>query len=364
MKNKQVKLADIAKAAGVSQGTASNVFSRPGVVRDEVREHVLRVAKELGYRGPDLKGRLLRAGRVNAIGVASVEPLSYFFEDQWARSLMTAISEVCDVTGTGIALVSAQNQEKLAWNINSALVDGFILLCVEGGERLVELTRQRRLPFIALALGHQDATIPQIGIDNKAGAVLAARHIGELGHRRVAVLAVANSSLSHGALSPEHLDEVLGVSMRDRMIGYWQGLEVFGVRRDDVSIYGTLNDRPTVETALTTLFSQPRPPTAILAMSDRIAMFAIQWLSKHDISVPSDVSVVGFDGVPEGAILQPGLTTIAQPLQELAQKAVNSILESATIPQRVALEVNLIVRGSTSRPCKGPVLGLPASSRK
>lgn len=74
----KVRLADIAKAAGVSQGTASNVFSRPEVVRDEVREYVLAVAKEHGYAGPSVTGRLLRAGKVNAIGVAAIEPLAYF----------------------------------------------------------------------------------------------------------------------------------------------------------------------------------------------------------------------------------------------------------------------------------------------
>ena len=62
------------------------------------------------------------------------------------------------------------NDERLAWNIQSALVDGFVLLCVEGGERLVELTRERQLPFVALALGTDDKTIPVIGIDNVAGA--------------------------------------------------------------------------------------------------------------------------------------------------------------------------------------------------
>ena len=67
--------------------------------------------------------------------------------------MMRGISEACDAEGSGLALVSAQNGERLAWNIESALVDGFVLLCLEGGERLVELTRQRQLPFVALALG-------------------------------------------------------------------------------------------------------------------------------------------------------------------------------------------------------------------
>jgi lambda repressor-like predicted transcriptional regulator len=86
---KSVKLRDVAKAAGVSQGTASNAFSRPEIVREEVREHVLKVAKDLGYSGPSVTGRLLRGGKVNAVGVAAIEPLSYFFEDLWARQLMS-----------------------------------------------------------------------------------------------------------------------------------------------------------------------------------------------------------------------------------------------------------------------------------
>src|SRR5690606_40031603 len=105
---------------------------------------------------PDPKGRLLRAGKVNAVGVATAEPLSYFFEDEYARVLMAGMSEACDAAGAGLALVSAKNDERLAWNIQSALVDGFVLVCMEGGERLVELTGGRQLPSVALGLGKPD----------------------------------------------------------------------------------------------------------------------------------------------------------------------------------------------------------------
>ena len=352
MKEKNAKLADVARVAEVSQGTASNVFNRPEVVREEVRERVLKVAAALGYRGPDVKGRLLRAGRVNAIGVATVEPLSYFFDDPWARAIMTAIGDVCDLSGTGIALVSAKSQEKLAWNVNSALVDGFILLCVEGGEKLVELTRERQLPFVALALGEEDASIPKIGIDNRAGAAVAARHLGELGHRQVAVLAIGHDDVPPGQISPALLDAAMGGSMRERMRGYWQGMETFGVRPDDIPVFSTLNDQPTVEAALAALFAAPVRPTAILAMSDRIAMLALQWLSDRGIVVPDEVSVVGFDGVPEAALSQPPLTTIAQPLAEIGRRAVAAILEGAGPAHSDVVAVDLIVRKSTGAPSR------------
>ena len=103
MQKSAVRLEDVAKAAGVSRGTASNVFSRPEIVREEMREKVLAAAQQLGYAGPDPKGRLLRAGKVNAIGVATAEPLSYFFDDPFARTVMSGISQECDATGAGIS---------------------------------------------------------------------------------------------------------------------------------------------------------------------------------------------------------------------------------------------------------------------
>ena len=186
---KAAKLSDVAEAAGVSKGTASNVFNRPEVVREEVRKRVLAAAKSIGYHGPDPKGRLLSAGKVNAIGVATVEPLSYFFDDPFARVLMTGITEACDASGTGISLVSAASEEELAWNVSSALVDGFILFCLEGAERLIALSRERQLPFVAMAFG-PDETMSVVGIDDVAAARLAAQHLTELGHRRFAVLAM------------------------------------------------------------------------------------------------------------------------------------------------------------------------------
>jgi DNA-binding LacI/PurR family transcriptional regulator len=164
-----VKLKDVAKAAGVSQGTASNVFSKPEVVREEVREHVMAVAKQLGYAGPSVTGRLLRQGKVNAVGVAAIEPISYFFEDLWARQLMSQISEICDARGAGVALVSALNDERLAWNIQSALVDGFILLCVEGGERLWRLRGSAKSPMWRWPLEQKTVQSPPSASTMSAG---------------------------------------------------------------------------------------------------------------------------------------------------------------------------------------------------
>ncbi|WP_236899007.1 LacI family DNA-binding transcriptional regulator [Devosia sp. SL43] len=344
-----IKLRDVAKAAGVSQGTASNVFSKPELVRDEVREHVLGVAKELGYAGPSITGRLLRQGRVNAVGVAAIEPLSYFFEDLWARQLMSEISNICDSRGAGVALVSARNDERLAWNIQSALVDGFILLCVEGGEKLVEVTRQRQLPYVALAIGTADSTIPAIGVDNVGGARVAAEHLIGLGHKRFAILStMIGDDGGPGRRSESEVLATIYSTSRDRAFGYWQALEIAGLGR--APVFDTREDAAGTYSVMAEIFAAEEPPTAILAMSDKIAMYAVEWLFRNGRTVPGDVSVVGFDGVPEGAVATPKLTTIAQPMAEIARRAVDAALGGVQVEGRQMLQAELVVRESTAPP--------------
>ncbi|UVK53386.1 substrate-binding domain-containing protein [Mesorhizobium sp. AR02] len=345
-----VRLADIAKAAGVSHGTASNVFSRPEIVREEVRERVKAAAEAMGYGGPDPKGRLLRAGKVNAIGVATAEPLSYFFDDPFARVMMASISQACDATGAGISLVSAANNEQLAWNIQSALVDGFIVFCIEGGSRLVELARERKLPFVALDLDSEDGAVAAIGIDNVAGAAMAARHLTDLGHRRFAVLALPFVDGRTGLVSSEQVQTAVYAGTRDRLTGYFKELSRAGIDTSSVPVYETANDAASTKAGLETIFGSAHPPTAILAMSDRMALVALEWLSARKLNVPNDVSIVGFDGVPETAVSEPPLTTVAQPIAEMGRLAVKAILENDGTTNRQQLPVELIVRASSASP--------------
>jgi DNA-binding LacI/PurR family transcriptional regulator len=346
---KPIRLADVAKAAGVSHGTASNAFSRPAIVREEVRDRVMAAAQKLGYGGPDPKGRLLRAGKVNAIGIATAEPLSYFFNDPFARVVMSGISQACDATGAGISLVSAANEETLAWNIQSALVDGFIVFCIEGGSRLIELTRERKLPFVALDFDLDDETIAAIGVDDVEGGRMAARHLAELGHRRFAVLSMPFLESGFGPASPQRIEAAVYSTTRDRLRGYFSALAGFGIDTANIPIYETLNDEETARAGLEHIFASDPAPTAILAMSDTVALFALDWLRERGISVPQQISIVGFDGVPEGALSDPPLTTIAQPMVEMGRRAVQTILEFDGTVRRETLDVALVVRGSTAR---------------
>lgn len=349
MAARPIRLTDVAKEAGVSHGTASNVFSRPDIVREEVRERVFAAASKLGYAGPDPRGRMLRAGKVNAIGVATAEPLAYFFDDPFARAVMAGIGQACDATGAGISLVSAANDQQLAWNIQSALVDGFIVFCIEGGSRLVELTRERKLPFVALDFGFDDPTISTLGVDDRAGARLAAQHMIGLGHRRFAVLAMQFDESGPGAVTAARADGALYAGTRDRLLGYFDVLSQAGIETGSIPIYETLNDEPTTWAGLEHIFGAEERPTALLAMSDKIALHALDWLGARGIAVPDDVSIIGFDGVPEGAISDPPLTTIEQPMAEMGRRAVDTILNFDGTVRRTTLDVKLVVRGSTGK---------------
>ena len=215
--DKAIKLRDVAKAAGVSHGTASNVWNRPDLVREGLRERVLEAARVLGYTGPSPMGRLLRAGKVNAIGIAAAEPLDYFFSDPWARRLLTEVAQVCDARGAGLALVSVEGGQQLGWGIESALVDGFLLRCA-GRELLVEIAQKRGLPFVALSRDTDEEDVPAIDIDDYGGAYAAAKHITELGHRRVAVLGIGLGDAAR-LIAPEGLRATHFVNVRQRARG-------------------------------------------------------------------------------------------------------------------------------------------------
>jgi DNA-binding LacI/PurR family transcriptional regulator len=347
---RNARLSDVAERAGVSKGTASNVFNRPHLVRAEVRSRVLAEARAIGYAGPDPKGRMLSAGKVNAIGVATAEPLAYFFEDPFARTMMTGITEVCDANGIGISLVSAATEDALAWSIRNAVVDGLILFCLDGADRLISEASERRLPFVALAFGDTDASISVVGVDNVAGARLAARHLAELGHRRFAMLAMEFADGGAGRVTMERVEAAVYATTRDRVKGYFEALAGFGIDTSAVPIFETTTDPATIDAALAAIFAVPEPPTAILAQSDRIAMRALDWLKARGLAVPRDVSVIGFDGVPEGAAADPPLTTIRQPILDLGRRAVQVILEHGGEVRRETLDVELLVRASTGPP--------------
>ena len=342
---RSVRLTDVAQAAGVSQGTASNVFNRPEVVRPEVRARVEEAARRLGYGGPDPRGRLLRAGKVNAIRIVIADELSYFFCDPFARLLMAGIAEVCDRQGAGMALVSGASGEQAAWSIETALVDGFLVHCLEQGDRLIAHVTRRGLPFVAIDLDAGPAS-SSVRIDDGQGARLAAQHVLGLGHRSIAIASLElRPDGRFGWVDAARLAGPAGAVQRDRMAGYRSAMVEHGVAAETVRVMEAPNDRD--EAALHAEELLAAAPTAVLCMSDVLALAVMDAAARRGLRVPADLSVVGFDDIPEA--LEAGLTTIAQPIQEKGRRAAE-LLFSGAAPRGEVLPVRLVERGSTGPP--------------
>jgi DNA-binding LacI/PurR family transcriptional regulator len=346
---KAVKLADVARAAGVSQGTASNVFSRPELVRPEVRARVEEWAGKLGYRGPDPRGRLLRAGKVNAIGVVVGDDLTYFFNDPFNREFMIGLAAACDERGAGVSLISAANRATAAWNVETALVDGFIVQCMEDGDRLVELAKKRGLPFVACDIDPGAGT-SSVRIDDQAGARMAAEHLLALGHKRFAILSLElRADGRTGFVDRERLAAADYAGTRARLAGYGAALAAAGIPADAVPVIELVNDRAGAAEGAATLLDHVPEATAVLAMSDVAALGLLGEAAARGIAVPDRLSIVGFDDVPEAAAADPPLTTIRQPIREKGRRAGSLILDGGE-PRHELLPVELVVRGTTAPP--------------
>jgi len=345
---KTVKLADVARAAGVSQGTVSNVFNRPDLVSPELRERVEAAARTLGYRGPDPRGRLLRAGRVNAIGVVSGDPLATFFADPYDRRLLTGIARGCDDRGAGIALVSAIDDEAAGWNLRTALVDGFILNCLVEGSRLVDHAARRGLPFVAVDHSPGNGA-DVVQVDDRAGARLAAAHLADLGHRRFAVLALGfDVDRRVGWGDRDRVKAIRYDVVRNRLAGFRDALDAVGA--PEPLVWESPNTAAGAAAGVTAVLARDPAVTAFLCMSDVLAMAALDALRAAGRRVPDDVSVTGYDDVDAAATVRPALTTVHQPIEEKGAAAIRMVFDGDAEDRGrrvVTLPVSLVVRGST-----------------
>jgi DNA-binding LacI/PurR family transcriptional regulator len=343
----RLTLVHLAHEAGVSRGTASNVFTHPERVRPEVRERVMAAARRIGYAGPDPRGQLLRAGRSNALGfvVPGAFGIANLLSSPYGRELVLGIAEACDAAGVTLTIIDGR-EPQLDVAIRGALVDGFVVGHT-GHIAAVETALSRRIPFTMLDVPAGD-DINSVSIDGASGARMAADHLARLGHRRFAILSVrraAGPPIVHQP-SPEPL-LVAGYQLdRDKLHGFSAGLAAHGLSVADVPIVET---QPVDAAAGSTILETAPDATAIFAMSDRQALTLLGECARRGIDVPDALSIVGFDGVPEGATSQPPLTTVAQPIREKGRLAAEMAL-AGKAPRQIELPLQLIVRASTAAP--------------
>jgi LacI family transcriptional regulator len=328
MTESQITIGDVAAAAGVSVATVSKVINDRYGVAEKTSAHVRAVIDELGYTS-SLVAQSLRSRRSNVIGilVSDIEPFNAELLKGAARA----------IRGTGYDLVvfsdCGQREDQVGWERRSlargsALTDGAILVTPSG----IDVTSSA--PIVAVDHNVRSATLPTVDSDNLNGAVTATRHLLDLGHRHIGFLA------GRPDLESAHLREE----------GYRRALDEAGVAYDAslVRVGGYLPETAR-EAAHDLLAREPRP-TAIFAANDASAIETIVVARSLGLSVPDDLSVIGFDNVPESALCEPPLTTIEQPIQRMGEEAVRMLLglidDPASRPDQVILPTRLVERAS------------------
>lgn len=333
-------ISDVADAAGVSKTAVSFAFNRPDRLAHDTAVRIRTVAETLGYR-PHPVARMLSQGRTHTIGVLTPQALSVVFENPFFGSFTAGVAAAAEASGYVLQFVSPLHGS-LARAIDRATVDGVVAIGLSAHHPEVEQIRQAGVPMV-LVDSTAMPTQPAVDVDDEGGARLAAEHLVGLGHRSFVVLAIESAE-------PGDVADPDGVPAR-RLRGYRTALHAAGVHLPAAAVLTSPSTIPGGAAAFAELWDAGLRPTAILAMSDAIAVGAMRAARERGINVPADLSVVGFDDVELAQFADPALTTIHQPIARKGEQAVElllGILEGTVGPdQHEILATRLVVRAST-----------------
>lgn len=325
-------IAQLAQLAGVSTATVSKVVNGRSDVAMATREQVEGLIRERGYR------RQRRAAKSSAL----IEVLFHELRGMYAIEILNGVEEVAREHRLGVVLSEMGGRhipgqtwvEDVLARRPAGVISVFSGLTTEQSDRLYS----RDIPLVLLdPTGDPDHDAPSVGASNWNGGLAAARHLIDLGHRRIAVIT-----------GPDHM-----VASRARLDGFRAGMDLGGVpldpaleRHGDFEIEGGLAHAKA-------LLDMDEPPTAVFAANDGTAIGIYHAAVQAGARIPEDLSVVGFDDMPDARWMTPPLTTIRQPLKEMgaaaARLAVALAAGEALPRQRVELATELVVRSSTRR---------------
>src|SRR4051794_41317331 len=303
-----VTLMTVAEAVGVSPMTVSNAYNRPHKLSPAVRQRVLGAARDLGYPGPDPAARSLRRGRAGSIGLLFGEALTYAFQDPAAVDFLRGLAEGTARHNTVLQLIAAldvDGQEGASLLAN-AIVDGLVVWTLPDRHPLLQLARERNIPLVIHGSPRLDG-VPFVGIDDRAAAQAAAEHLLQLGHRSLAVISQPfGPSRRARHRDPAKLGRPRYRVTRERLAGYQAAANAATPRPAALDIYEVaVNRRDEGHRAALELHRAARRPTAVLAMSDELAIGALAAARELDLRVPHDVSVVGWDDSPGARASEP-----------------------------------------------------------
>lgn len=355
-------MTDVARRASTTVATVSRVINNTGYVSAALRSRVVAAVEEIGYV-PNANARTLRTKRSRTIGIVvgdltnpySMELASSVTQTAIGFGYTTFIGAATDDVDSDVAVIDAFHRQR---------VDGLVVatLRTERSDAALVRLAERGMPIALVGREISGAVIDSIGADYRAGGRMATKHLIDMGHRRVAFVGAS-----------------LGEADRvTRLQGYVDALEADEIRIRPEYVVGSpgrgasprYSGHGIGHQATLKLLKLPTPPTAIFARNDQTAFGVLQALTENGISVPEEMSVMGFDDIPIAARVVPSVSSVSQPTQKQGEAAVEYLLarierpEESREPRRLSLDCTLIARQSSSRVPKAKAASKRNSTKK
>ncbi len=329
---------DVARLAGVSRTTVSLVLNNvPDVhISPETRQRVLEAARQLGYY-PDASARRLVSGKTHTIALVWHRGPDQMYRDAFLPGLLQGVTRAARRYGYYVLFRPIEPDEPDDAYVELARgrhTDGLILSGPRSDDAALTQLYQDQFPLV-LHGQLPDTDIPSVDVDNVQGARIAVEHLLRLGHRRIGM--ITNAPLAYTA-------------SQQRLEGYRRSLEGWGLPYDENLVrYGNFDEESGLRAMERLLTLNPRP-TAVFVASDMVAIGALRALREHNLRVPEDVALVGFDNIAAARFITPALTTVHVPAFGLGWAAAELLIRIIEGDQpaetQVRLETELIVRES------------------
>lgn len=336
---KKLTITDIARLSGVSKKTVSRVINGSGLVKEDTRERIMKVVAEHDYK-PDPQARALALRRSQLIGLISNQPNPRYIVD-----IQSGILEGLEKTSYQLVIRPCDRDSPTLYDDICDIVQyqkffGVILTpSISEDHELVRRLQEIDCPYVRIAAVSLDLPENMIETHDYVGAAEAARHIAELGHRRIAHIRGPDTFLS----------------AKERLRGFQVGLAEYNLSVADPYL---LTGGYTFESGMRCgeqLLSLEHPPTAVFAGNDEMAVGVYQAVRRAGLMVPEDLSIVGFDDAPTASRIWPTLTTVRLPIRHLGKIAVQLLVSqrdptALAPPAATSVMPSLVVRGSTAGP--------------
>jgi DNA-binding LacI/PurR family transcriptional regulator len=345
-------LASLAAELGVSRTTVSNAYNRPDQLSVQLRTRVLETARRLGYPGPDPVARSLRTRQARAVGLLLTEELSFAFRDPAALGFLEGLAGACEDAGQGLLLMPASRGGTDVTAVHQASVDGFVVYSVPERDPHLLAVLERPLPTVVADQPMDVEGVDRVGVDDRGGMLAMARHLTELGHRRIGVICMRLSNTRYdGYADARRQRQAAFPVQRERLRGLREGFAEVGVDWAEVPVVERFeHSMEAGASAASELMGAHLGLTALVCTSDVLALGALRLAEERNWAVPETLSVTGFDGVPEA--IRAGLTTVRQPVKEKGRMAGQLLLNRGdrTEPRSVILPTELVPGATTAPP--------------